>query len=262
MKRNFITTLAVCYALSTSGLAIYAHQYGYFQSNVGKKQAVSTKVNIKENEKNLNDKEVYGTVVHKEENSTNLSSSNVNSNSSKKSVQAPLSRGGIPKNKSQESNVSKPKVELLDWWKGASSVFSVDSEAVVKDVYTGKTFRIIRTMGTNHADCEAATKQDTQTIKEIWGGFSWDRRPVQIIIGGRVLAASMSGMPHAGLDAAPAYDTVSNRAGGYGRGQNLDVIKGNGMDGHFDVHFLNSKTHGTSRIDPQHQACVRRAAEK
>lgn len=261
MKRNFITALAVCYTLSTSGLGFYAQEHGYFSGKdaASKSEAVSAKVDIKEIEKNIKDKQVVGTDVHKEE--KGASSSNVSSDLQKKSVQAPLSRGAITKSKSQENDVSKSKkVELLDWWKEAQFVFSVGTEAVVKDVYTGKSFRIVRTMGTNHADCEAVSKQDTQTIKDIWGGFSWDRRPVQIIIGGRVLAASMAGMPHAGIDAAPAYDVVNNRAGGFGRGENLDVIKGNGMDGHFDVHFLNSKTHGSSKVDPQHQACVKIAA--
>jgi len=263
MKRNFITALAVCYTLSTSGLAIYAQQHEYFKTAASKNQAVNSNVNIKDNKKDINAKKVYGQVVHKEGKNLIDSSTKANNDSSSNRVQAPFTRGALPTNNSQKSNLpNSNKVELLDWWKSARSVFSVGAEAVVRDVYTGKTFKIVRTMGTNHADCEAATKQDTQTIKEIWGGFSWDRRPVQIIIGGRVLAASMAAMPHAGIDAAPAYETVKNRAGGYGRGQNLDVVKGNGMDGHFDVHFLNSKTHGTSRIDPEHQACVKRAAAK
>lgn len=265
MKRNYITALAVCYALSTSGLAIYAHEQGYFKprnTDMSKNQAVGNKTNIKSNDKNINTKEVYGTVVHKEAKDVTDNSSKEKKNSSNKSVQAPLTRGGDIDRVQGKTQEKSTKVELLDWWREAQFVFSVGTEAVVRDVDTGKTFKIVRTMGTNHADCEAATKQDTQIIKEIWGGFSWDRRSVQITVGGRVLAASMAGMPHAGIDAVPAYNTVSNRAGGYGRGENLDVIKGNGMDGHFDVHFLNSKTHGTSRVDQQHQACVKRAAEK
>jgi len=33
------------------------------------------------------------------------------------------------------------------------------------------------------------------------------------------------------------------------------------MNGVFDVHFLNSKTHGTNRVDENHQKAVREAAE-
>jgi hypothetical protein len=117
-------------------------------------------------------------------------------------------------------------------------------------------------MGTNHADTEALTKEYTAIIKSIWGGFSWDRRPIILTIGGKRYAASMSAMPHAGLDAAPAYSVVDNRSEGYGRGENLDVIKGNGMDGHFDIHFLNSTRHKDGQEDPEHQAAVLKAAGK
>lgn len=153
-------------------------------------------------------------------------------------------------------------VELVDWWKSGRTIFSVGTVAEIKDVYTGKTFMAKRTMGTNHADTEALTKKDTDIIKSIWGGFSWARRPVILTINGKRYAASMSAMPHAGLDSQPAYAVVDNRSEGYGKGQNLDVIKGNGMDGHFDIHFLNSTRHKDGQEDPQHQAAVLKAAGK
>lgn len=154
------------------------------------------------------------------------------------------------------------KVKLVDWWKGGSSIFSIGTTAQVKDLYTGKTFNVIRTMGTNHADSETPTKEDTNIMKSIWGGFSWDRRPVILTINGERYAASMSAMPHAGVDSAPAYDYIKNRSGGYGSGENLDVIKGNGMDGHFDIHFLNSTRHKDNKKDPEHQAAILKAAGK
>jgi hypothetical protein len=154
------------------------------------------------------------------------------------------------------------KVELLDWWKSGNSAFPTGSAVTVKDVYSGKTFKIKRTMGSNHADCEALTLQDTKTIKAIWGGFNWDARPIHIYIDGRVLAASMTSKPHAGVDSAPAFATVRNRSDGYGTGQNLDVIKNNGMDGHFDVHFLNSTRHKDGNEDSRHQSAIKVAAAR
>lgn len=190
------------------------------------------------------------------------------SNSSNRNVR--ISRGGsIPKNTdksktskstSSNKNTYSSKIEILDW-KIAKNVFSINTIAEVTDVYTKKTFKVKRTMGTNHADTEALTKEDTEIIKSIWGGFSWERRPVILNIKGRRIAASMSAMPHAGIDSAPAYKIINNRSNGYGRGQNLDVIKGNGMDGHFDIHFLNSTRHKDGKKDPQHQAAVLKAAK-
>ena len=184
-----------------------------------------------------------------------------------------LSRGGTGLTKSQtkvanESAAEKKqttyssKVELLDWWKSGRTVFSIGTIAEVTDLYTGKTFKVKRTMGTNHADSEALTKKDSEKIKSIWGGFSWSRRPVILTINGNRYAASMSAMPHAGLDSASAYAVINNRSDGYGRGENLDVIKGNGMDGHFDIHFLNSTRHKDGQEDPEHQAAVLKATGK
>jgi hypothetical protein len=172
-----------------------------------------------------------------------------------------LSRGGSSLSE-KTPTPSKGSVELLDWWKQAKNVFKTGSTAVIEDVSTGKTFKIVRTMGSNHADCEAASKADADIIKSIWGGFSWDVRPVIVNVAGRRLAASMSSLPHAGVDSAPALATVDNRSEGYGRGENLDIIKGNGMNGHFDVHFLNSTRHKDGQVDPRHQSAIKVAAKK
>jgi peptidoglycan hydrolase-like protein with peptidoglycan-binding domain len=152
-------------------------------------------------------------------------------------------------------------VELLDWWGQASKLFKIGSTATVTDVKTGKTFKIVRTYGTNHADVEALTAKDSETIKDIWGGWSWTRRPIIVEVNNKRIAASMAAMPHAGLDSKAANTYVSQRSGGYSRGMNLDKIKDNGMSGHMDVHFLNSKTHGSNKVDPKHQAALKQAAK-
>lgn len=171
------------------------------------------------------------------------------------------SRGGGVSAKTLAASGEKAKIEMLDWWKEAGKVFAIGDVAKVTDVRTGKTFNIMRTYGSNHADSETLALEDTKIMKEIWGGqWSWARRPVILEIDGRRLAASMAGMPHAGIDSQPANKIVNSRSQGYGRGYNLDKVKNNGMDGHFDVHFLNSRTHGTNRVDPNHQKAVKEAA--
>lgn len=151
--------------------------------------------------------------------------------------------------------------EYLDWWTQAQYVWPIGKDAVMVDFYTGKSWNVRRTIGYSHSDTETLTAQDTATMKSVWGGtWNWNYRPVLIIVDGRKIAASAAGMPHAGLDAYPAYQTVDNRSGDYGTGPNYDYIKGNEMDGHFDVHFLNSKTHNTGEVVPQHQANIKIAA--
>ncbi|MFZ5354428.1 MAG: peptidoglycan-binding domain-containing protein [Bacillota bacterium] len=169
--------------------------------------------------------------------------------------------GGVDRKEVMASASQTAEVELLDWWSEANTVFYIDAEAVVVDLWTDKSFKMVRTYGTNHADCEALTKEDSEIIKDIWGGdWSWSRRPVIIEIDGRRLAASMAAMPHAGLDNKEAGAYVYGRSGGYGYGYNLDKIKDNGMDGHVDIHFLNSRTHGTNTVNEAHQKAVLEAA--
>jgi len=180
----------------------------------------------------------------------------------------------LPKDKQAEAmrlyNIIRPsgvpdpdpaKVGSMDWFKSAQKIFSVGKRALVIDVATGKTFTIQRTFGHLHADVEPLTKEDTAVMMSIWGKYSWDRRAVVVIIDDYILAASMHFYPHAGVDSAPALATVSNRSGGYGKGQNLDAIKGNNVNGHVCMHFLNSTNHGRSTPDKDHQNAVKKAAK-
>jgi LysM repeat protein len=151
--------------------------------------------------------------------------------------------------------------ELLDWWSEAQYVVKKQIAFEVMDFYTGKSFFAKRTTGSNHADCEPATYLDTQKMKEIWGGyFSWERRPVIVKISGRSIAASVTAMPHAGIDTVAGGIWTAIRSGGYGAGYNLDWVKNNGADGVFDIHFLNSTRHKDGQIDLQHQVAIKIAA--
>lgn len=153
--------------------------------------------------------------------------------------------------------------EYLDWFSAATYVFPIGTNATVIDYFTGKSFNIKRTIGSGHADCEPLTAQDTAIMKSIFGGtWSWVDRPIIVAANGRRIAASMAGMPHAGLDAYPANANVDNRSDNYGYGPNYDYIKGNNMDGHFDIHFLGSLRHVDWQIDPTHQAMIKISANR
>ncbi|MCX7710034.1 MAG: peptidoglycan-binding protein [Clostridia bacterium] len=157
---------------------------------------------------------------------------------------------------------SNYKGYLTSWFGGANKVFANGSVATVYDIATGLSFKAKRTYGYNHADCEPLTSKDTAVMKKIYGGsWDWGRRAVIVTVNGKKLAASMAGMPHAGVESKPKNILVSSRSAGYGRGANLDAVKNNAMSGHFDIHFLGSKTHGSNRVDRNHQATVKKAAE-
>ncbi|AOT71590.1 peptidoglycan-binding domain-containing protein [Geosporobacter ferrireducens] len=163
-------------------------------------------------------------------------------------------------NQVSRSTSRKKTGQYLDWWSSVSKTIKRGDVFTVEDLATGKTFRVKMTAGTNHADVETMTKQDTAVMKNIWGGFSWNRRPVLVHKDNQIIAASMTAMPHAGVEGKPAGQTVSNRSGGYGRGYNYDFVKGNDMSGHVDIHFKNSKRHKDNKPDPQHQQAIKKAA--
>lgn len=150
---------------------------------------------------------------------------------------------------------------LMPWFGGVADIFKRGSNATVYDIDTGISFQVKRTYGTNHADCEPLTAADTEAMKKAFGGsWSWARRAIVVKVNGYEFAASMNGMPHAGLESKPEGATVSGRAGGYGTGYNYDTIKGNNFNGHFCIHFYNSRTHGSNKVDPQHSQMVQKAA--
>jgi hypothetical protein len=118
-------------------------------------------------------------------------------------------------------------------------MFPMGSNVTLQDFETGRKFRIHHLFGQNHADCEPLTADDSAIMKDIFGGeWSWERRAAIIWLDGQPVACSMAGMPH---------------------GTSQDIY-GNDFDGMFDLHFHNSRTHGTDSIDPDHQAMVHVAA--
>lgn len=126
--------------------------------------------------------------------------------------------------------------EELKWFSGGSNKIPKGATFKVKDIKTGKVFTARRWSGYNHLDAEPLSKSDTSTMKSIYGGWSWRRRAILVKYDGHVYAASMNGMPH-------GTSTISN----------------NGFDGHFCIHFTGSKTHGTGKVDSEHQNCVKTA---
>lgn len=130
--------------------------------------------------------------------------------------------------------------KTADWWtSGISSKFAVGDIVTVTDVETGIAWREKRTGGTNHADSQPLTAEDTAAMLKAYGGsWSWNRRAVFVTVDGVNYAASINGMPHGSGDSIPD----------------------NNYDGHHCIHFTNSRTHGTNSVDSAHQAAVNKAA--
>lgn len=152
-----------------------------------------------------------------------------------------VSRGAVSRPNPPSASVknNEPGVCELVSWSIVNDQFAKGSTATLQDFETGRQFKIYRLFGSNHADCEPLTAEDSRIMKECFGGqWSWDRRPAILLFDGQAIACSMAGMPH---------------------GTSQDIYD-NDFDGHFDLHFLNSRTHGSNRVDADHQAAVHQAA--
>ena len=114
-------------------------------------------------------------------------------------------------------------VELIDW-ATARSIIPRNTTLRVTDVRTGISYNVRGWAFGNHMDFDTATQADTDTKRSTRGGtWSWSARPVWITVGDRTFAAAVNGMPHAG-----------------------SVTPGNGLSGHFCMHFRGSTSNGST----------------
>ena len=135
------------------------------------------------------------------------------------------------------ANSGKITTERLDWFNDGKNVIPNGAVFQIKDVSTGLIFSARRQSGGSHMDAEPLTAEDTAILKKINGGtFSWRRRAVLVKYNGHVYAASIYSEPHG-----------------------ANTILDNNFDGQFCLHFYGSKTHGTNRVDADHQKCVEQA---
>ncbi len=136
-----------------------------------------------------------------------------------------------------ESGSKNGRVELLSWFDISKDILPRGTEIVIIDVDTGLSFNAKRCSGTYHSDTDPLTTEDTEIFKQIYGGkWSWDRRAIWVKVNDRYFAASINGMPHANSH-----------------------IHGNGLKGHFCIHFMHSRVHETSRQCPVHQSMIVKA---
>lgn len=136
-------------------------------------------------------------------------------------------------------------VYKLDWsyMKSNATALGIARGASIKltDLTTGKSLNIHVQSTGNHIDAEPLTSADTTTLCEIYGvstpnAISYKRRPMMITTSAGQFLCSIYGQAHGAQD-----------------------ITNNGYEGQFCLHFVNSKTHGTNRVDEDHQNAINTA---
>lgn len=126
------------------------------------------------------------------------------------------------------------KPRRVYWYGGGSGIVPMGARLEVLDVRSGISFRCVRVWGQSHLDAEPLTPWDSfQMLTAYDGEWRYDRRPILLRYRNRLIAASMMGKPHG-----------------------HEIIPGNGMVGHFCIHFYASRGDGSQRVDADHQACV------
>ena len=139
--------------------------------------------------------------------------------------------------------------ELADWNDSdIQKIFYKGCVATVTDVKTGVSFQVKRWSGGSHADVEPLTAADTAAICRIYGVSdasqitekkNYQRRSILVTVAGHSYAASMYGVPH--------------------NADEGNTIKNNNYNGQFCIHFTNSSTHGTKKVDSDHQKAIQTA---
>ena len=141
----------------------------------------------------------------------------------------------------------KAVVYNIDWQQHKADVYNAQGvakgrNAKLTDLRTGKSLNIYIQSTGQHADVEPLTAADTTTLCSIFGvgapsQISYFRRPMLLTTSnGTQFVCSIYGQPH-------GADTISN----------------NNFSGQFCLHFLNSRTHGTDRVDEDHQNAIKDA---
>ena len=161
--------------------------------------------------------------------------------------------GTVPVGAGDTSNLTMTlyPAEKIDWYTGGiNELWARGSNYKVYDVKTGIVWWAHRWAGGLHVDAEPLTAADTArlckcygvtTSQEIASKNLYQRRPLLVTIGTRTFACSLYGVPHN----YPEGDTIST----------------NEYRGQLCIHFTNSKTHNSNKVDSGHEEAIQYAWE-
>lgn len=153
--------------------------------------------------------------------------------------------------------------QVVDWNKFQKEL-SVDEKFVMIDYFTGYYLVCSRMGGGKHADIEPIDKESNSNIEKIMdSGRGGKRRPVIILMeDGKCYVGSSFMIGHAGNDKEPYLKELNRRSNGYGKGENYDKVKNNGMDGHMCLFVNGCKNHYNGKENKSHNKNLKFLKEK
>ena len=123
-------------------------------------------------------------------------------------------------------------------WSEVKTLLVEGETYTVTDFNTNVQFDMVYCGGDMHAEMECASPVDTATYKDAFGGeFNYSKRPVVILVGTKLIAASLQGFPHG-----------------------EDTVAANEMAGHACMFFSGSLSHVGQLPDVEHANQVNIAA--
>ena len=155
--------------------------------------------------------------------------------------------GTVPVGAADTSNLTMTlyPAEKIDWWTGGiNDLWAKGANYKVYDVKTGIVWWAHRWSGGYHVDAEPLTAADTARLCKAYGVTAaseiasknqYQRRPCLVTIGTRTFACSLYGVPHDAKD---------------------QTIKTNDFNGVLCLHFTNSWTHGSKKVDSLHTEAI------
>ena len=161
--------------------------------------------------------------------------------------------GTVPVGAADSSNLTMTiyPAEKIDWWTGGiQQLWAKGANYKIYDVKTGIVWWAHRWSGGYHVDAEPLTAADTARLCKAYGVTTaeqiksknlYQRRPCLVTIGNRTFACSLYGIPHN----YPEGDTIST----------------NDFKGQVCIHFTNSWTHGSKKVDSLHTEAIQFAME-
>ena len=161
--------------------------------------------------------------------------------------------GTVPVGSGDTTNLTMTlyPAEKIDWYTGGiNELWARGSNYKVYDVKTGIVWWAHRWAGGLHVDAEPLTAADTARLCKCYGVNNsteiasknlYQRRPLLVTIGTRTFACSLYGVPHN----YPEGDTIST----------------NDFKGQVCIHFTNSKTHDSKKVDSGHEEAIEYAWE-
>ena len=139
----------------------------------------------------------------------------------------------ILKKYTEKEQKKKQGPYYIDWNKG-NKLWETKSSTLLYLIDSNKYIEVKRCGGLNHFDVEPLTEQDAAALSY----YSWDCHPAILYLNTKKIPCSYNTMPH-------GKQTIDN----------------NNFDGHFCIHLIGSKTHGTNTIQTEHQKAIERAKE-